>query len=134
MPAPYSLDLRRRVLAAAHDDRLAPGVIAARFRVGESTARLWLRRARETGRVAAKPHGGGMPPQVDAAGAPVLEALVGDKTERTLAELADVYRARTGTPVSVDAVRRACKRLDLRRKKNQLRGQRADASGRGRGA
>ena len=127
MSAPYSPDLRARVLAAAHDAHLSPGEIAARFRVANSTVRNWLRRERLTGSAAARPHGGGMPPKVDAAGAPVLEALVEDQTERTLAELADAYRERTGTRISVDAVRRACKRLDLRRQKNQLRRQRAGA-------
>ena len=48
MSAPYSLDLRARVLAAAHDDHLSPGQIAARFRVANSTVRDWLRRARRS--------------------------------------------------------------------------------------
>lgn len=127
MPHAYSLDLRERVLAASHDDHLSPDVIAARFRVGESTVRGWLRRARETGSAAPKPHGGGMPPKVDAAGAPVLTALVDERTERTLAELATRYAERTGVALSLHAVRRACQRLDLRRGKNQLRRRRADA-------
>lgn len=127
MPHAYSLDLRERVLAAARADRLSPAVIAARFRVGASTVRGWLRRARETGSVAARPHGGGMPPKVDGAGAPVLRALVAEKNTRTLDELAVRYAERTGTQLSLHAVRRACQRLDLRRKKNQLRRQRAGA-------
>ncbi len=45
MAAPSSLDLRERVLAAAPDDRLSPGVIAARFCVANSTVRNWLRPA-----------------------------------------------------------------------------------------
>lgn len=127
MPHGYSLDLRERVLAASRADHLSPGLIAARFRVGESTVRNWLRRARETGSVAAKPHGGGMPPKVDAAGGAVLKALVAEENTRTLDELAARYGERTGTAVSLHAVRRACQRLDVRRKKNQLRCQRAGA-------
>ncbi|HEY0778752.1 MAG TPA: helix-turn-helix domain-containing protein [Gemmatirosa sp.] len=134
MSAPYSLDLRERVLAASRADHLSPGEIAARFRVAHSTVRNWLRRARETGSVAAKPHGGGMPPKVDAAGAPVLEALVDDRNERTLAELAEGYRERTGTVLSLHAVRRACVRLDLRRKKKVAGRGRAGAARRGRRA
>lgn len=126
MPRPYSPDLRERVLAAAHAG-LTHGAVAERFRVGESTLRGWLRRERETGAAAAKPHGGGARPKVDAAGAPVLEALVEGRNERTLAELAALYRERTGTPLSIHAVWRACKRLDLRRKKKEPGGCRAGA-------
>lgn len=127
MPRAYSLDLRQRVLAASRDDHLSPRAIAARFRVGESTVRGWLRRVRATGGPAPKPHGGGMPPKVDAAGAPVLLALVEAENARTLAELAAAYAAETGRALSLHAVRRACKRLDVRRKKKEPGARRAGA-------
>ncbi len=133
MPRAYSPDLRARVLAAAHAG-LTHGAVAARFAVGESTVRGWLRRERLSGSAAAKPHAGGPRPPVDAAGAAVLEALVEARPARTLAELAAAYRERTGVRLSVHAVWRACKRLDLRRKKNQPRARRAGAPGRRRGA
>lgn len=126
MPHAYSLDLRERVVAAAHDG-LPHHVVAARFRVGESTVRSWLRRARETGTLAPRPHGGGMPPKIDAAHAPVLTALIAARNERTLAELAADYHAATGIALSLHAVRRACQRLDLRRKKKEPRPRRTDA-------
>ena len=132
MAGAYSQDLRDRVLAAAHEHQLAYGALAARFRVGESTIRGWLRRERATGSAAPKPHGGGTRPKVDGPGAAVLKALVAERTARTLEELATEYHARTGTALSIMAVKRACTRLDLRRKKNQLRRRRADA-GRRRG-
>ena len=126
MPHAYSLDLRERVVAAARDG-LPHHVVAARFRVGESTVRSWLRRAREHGTLAPRPHGGGMPPKIDAAHAGVLTALIAERNERTLAELAAAYQAATGVPVSLHAVWRACKRLDLRRKKKVAAPRRADA-------
>jgi transposase len=119
MPRAYSLDLRERVLSAAHEDTLSHGALAARFRVGASTIRGWLRRERATGETAPKPHGGGTPPKVDAAGAPILTALVREQNDRTLAELATLYGARTGVGLSVSAVWRACARLDLPRKKSR---------------
>lgn len=127
MPRPYSLDLRERVLAAAQEDRFTAEALAARFAVGKSTVRGWVRQARTTGRVAPKPHGGGTPPKVDAAGAAVLYALVAEQNDRTLAELGTGYRERTGTTLSISAVWRACKRLDLRRKKKNALSRRADA-------
>ncbi len=127
MPRAYSPDLRERVLAAAHAG-LPHGAVAARFAVGESTVRGWLRRERLTGATAAKPHAGGPRSKVDAAGAGVLEALVEARNARTLAELAAAYRERTGVALSVHAVWRACKRLDLRRKNSQPRPRRAGAA------
>jgi transposase len=126
VPRAYSADLRERVLAAAHAGQ-PHGAVAARFRVGESTVRGWLRRERLTGSAAPKPHGGGARPKVDAAGGPVLAALVEGGNERTLAELAALYRERTGVGVSIHAVWRACNRLGLVRKKTDPRPRRAGA-------
>src|SRR5688572_11984389 len=111
----YSQDLRDRVLAAAHAG-LPHGAVARRFAVGESTVRGWLRRERLTGSRAPKPHAGGTGPTVDAA---TLRALVAQRNDHTLAELADALRERTGHAVGVMSVWRACKRLGLARKKNE---------------
>ena len=125
MPRPYSVDLRERVVAAAaHQTQAA---VAARFAVSESAVYKWCRRAREAGTVAPKPHSGGGTAKVDASGAAVLRALVVERNERTLAELAAAYADRTGVRLSIPAVWRACKRLDLRRKKKDARARRADA-------
>src|SRR5215213_2885158 len=86
MPQPYSLDLRERVVTAAA--RQTQAEVAARFAVSESTVYKWCRRARETGSAAAKPHTGGGHPKVDAAGGAVLTALVAERNDRTLEELA----------------------------------------------
>ena len=40
MPRAYSLDLRERVVAAAREEALTHGALAARFRAGESTVRV----------------------------------------------------------------------------------------------
>jgi transposase len=97
MPRAYSLDLRERVLTAARDDNLSHGALAARFRIGELMVRGWLRRARETGTITPKHHGGGTPPKLGAAGNAVLTALVAERNERPLAELAGLYRYVTAT-------------------------------------
>lgn len=125
MPQPLSLDLRERVVAAAAQQTQAQ--VAARFAVSESTVYKWCRRARETGSVAPRPHTGGGHAKVDAAGALVLRALVDAQNDRTLEELATLYQGRTGVALSVPAVWRACKRLDLRRKKKERPSRRAGA-------
>lgn len=96
MAAPNSPDLRSRVLAAAQDGRHSHGALAARFRVGESTIRGWLRRERLTGDVCAKPHAGGAAPAVARPAAEALCGLVDAAPAATLAELADGLAAATG--------------------------------------
>lgn len=131
-----------RVLAAARDDPLSYGAVAARFRVGErsiSTGRLWRCVERESGAVAPKPHAGGARSKVDAAGAAVLEALVAERHERTLAELADGYRGRTGIALSTDAVGRQPRAAPASGSicggtNKEPGGRRADPARRGRGA
>ena len=125
MPVPYSFDLRTRVVAAAAEQTQEE--VAARFAVSESTVYKWCRRARETGSPAAKRHTGGGRSKVDAAGATLLQALVAERNERTLEELAGLYQERTGVRLSISAVHRACARLGLRRKKKESRPRRADA-------
>lgn len=119
----YSQDLRDRVLTAAHAG-VTHRAVAQRFAVGESTVRGWLRRERRTGSRAPKPHAGGGAPTVDAA---ALGALVAERNDRTLAELANALRERTGRTVGVMSVWRACRRLGLARKKKEPQSRRADA-------
>lgn len=115
MARAYSQDLRDRVLAAAHAGQTHLAV-AARFALGESTVRSWLRRERASGQTTARPHPGGRP-KLDATGDAALRALLAERNDRTLAELARGLHERVGVQVSGMAVWRACRRLDLRRKK-----------------
>src|SRR5882672_10339936 len=52
MGKPYSMDLRKRVVAAVETGGLSCHQAAAQFGVGVSTAIVWVRRLRETGSVA----------------------------------------------------------------------------------
>ena len=63
MAGSYSTDLRSRVLAAMEAGE-APGAAARRFAVGRSTAYRWAQAARDEGRRAAKPMGGGRAPRI----------------------------------------------------------------------
>lgn len=125
MPRAYSQDLRSRVLAAAHRDQWSYRALAERFQVGESTVRLWLRLER-AGRTTPKRPPGARP-QIRGPGEAVLRDLVTARNDATLAELAAAYRARTGVPVTAMTVWRACRRLDLRRKRKKPAPRRAGA-------
>lgn len=58
MGKPYSLDLRKRVVAAVLTGGLSCNQAAKQFGVGISTAIGWVRRQRETGSVAPRKMGG----------------------------------------------------------------------------
>ena len=61
MGRPYSVDLRKRVVAAVESGGMSRHQAAAQFGVGVSTAINWVRRSRETGSVAPGKMGGHRP-------------------------------------------------------------------------
>jgi len=114
MPAPYSPDLRRRVLYACAMVAGSRAEIARRFQVSERSVYLWLQQERDEGRTEAKRHAGGLASRFEAA---VVQAIHHDQPDVTLAECAAQYEARTSVPISVSSVERLVQALDLRRKK-----------------
>src|SRR3954466_13850127 len=152
MPRAYSIDLRERVLAACEAGEGSQARIAERYRVGERTLSGWLKAAREEGRRAPKPLGGGPKPGGGGApppappgggGAATLATLVAERNDATLAEYADLLADRTGVRRSPSALCRALRALGLVRKKRRStppsgiagtgrrRGGRGGTSGRG---
>ena len=124
MPAPYSPDLRRRVLHACAMVEGSRAAIARRFAVSERIVYLWLRQEREEGRAAPKPHAGGLPSRFDVA---LLRRLHEEQPDAFLAELAARYEARTGVAISLSSVERLLQLLELRRKKKDAARRRAGA-------
>jgi transposase len=114
MPAPYSPDLRQRVLHACAMVEGSRAEIAQRFAVSERIVYLWLAQERTEGRTTAKPHAGGVAARFDAA---LVRTLHEEQPDVTLAECAARYHARAGVPSSVSSVERLVQQLDLRRKK-----------------
>ena len=120
----YSMDLRERVAAACDEGGATREPIAARFSVRVRWVRDLLRRRRETGSIAPRPHGGGRAPAFDGAGAARLREAVRAEPDATLEELG---RA-AGVACSPAAVDRALRRLGITRKRS--RGGRPSATGR----
>ncbi len=117
MPAPYSLDLRERVIRAVDESPLTIAEIAEQFLVTERTIYTWLARRKEAQTLAPKPHAGGRALTVDEEGARLLAQLVEEKNDRTLAEYGDAYFEQRGVRLSRAALHRAMVRLKLPRKK-----------------
>ena len=124
MPAPYSSDLRRRVLHACAMVEGSRAEIARRFQVSERSVYLWLQQEREEGRTGPKPHAGGVASRFDGA---LIRTLHAAQPDVTLAECAARYEARTGVAISLSSVERVLQELDLRRKKKDTPRRRAAA-------
>jgi len=119
--APYSMDLRKRVLEdcdAGSDSK----EVAAKFRVSRSWVDRLKQRRRETGEVAPRPQRV-FKKQAFAGQDDRLRALVDAQPDQTLAEL----RAALQSSASLSSVWRALDRLDLTRKKNGTRRRTAPA-------
>ena len=111
MARTYSPDLRGRVLAAVEAGE-SPDAVARRFAVGRSTAYRWMAAARDEGRRAAKPMGGGPPPAIEGEAEVALRRmLAGNGNHLTLAECRDRLAAEVGVRVHPWTVGRALRRM-----------------------
>jgi transposase len=111
LPGAYSTDLRERVLVAVEAGEPAD-VVAERFRVGRSSVYRWLAAARDDGRRAPKPMGGGPKPIIRDEIEAVLRRLLDETNHLTLAECRDRLAEETGVRVNPWTIGRALRRLD----------------------
>ena len=114
--APYSMDLRTRILADC-DAGSAPKDVALKFRVSRSWVNRLVQRRRETGEVVPRKQTVfkkyALAGQEDR-----LRALVAAQPDQTLAELREALHS----AASLSSVWRALDRMDLTVKKNGTRG------------
>ena len=108
---PYSMDLRLRVAHAVDRKEGSLRQLAHRFCVSLSFITRLLALRRQTGSLQPRPHGGGPPPLLDAAGLDRLRQLVHDQPDAILDELAQPLGC-SGTTVW-----RALRKLKITRKK-----------------
>jgi transposase len=117
MGAAASLDLRRRVVEAYRRGEGNYGQIAARFAIGHASVSRWLRRERETGDVAPRPHGGGRTRRISPEQEKLVEGLVQAHPDWTEEEFAKALRDQFGIVASAVTVGRVIRRLGYSVKK-----------------
>ncbi|MGH9147422.1 MAG: helix-turn-helix domain-containing protein [Vicinamibacterales bacterium] len=113
--APYSMDLRTRVLADC-DAGVAPKDVATKFRVSRSWVNRLVQRRRETGAIAPRPQKL-FKKQAFAGQEDRLRAQVAARPDQTLTEIRDALHS----AASLSSVWRALDRLGLTVKKNRTR-------------
>lgn len=111
MGAPYSQDLRDRVLAAG-DRGMKTRQVARMFQVCSSWVRRVKQRRRETGETTPRPMGGATVVKIDG---PRLAELVRQKPDATVKELREML----GAPCVESAVGMALQRQGLSLKKSR---------------
>jgi transposase len=116
MPRAYSLDLRSRVIAAREAGDRTRAQVARQFDVSEATLYDWLHRWRSDGVLHPRPQRQGRISQLDRR---VLQALVDEQKDWTLAEYARAYEERTGRRYSLSRICTALQELRLTRKERR---------------
>ena len=117
MPAPLSVDLRQRIVAAYEAKEGSQRQLAERFKVSLSFIRDLRRHHRETCTVQPKPHGGGAVAKLGKEQLLIVEALVTAQPDVLLEELCERCAQQTGVEVSVSTMQQAVCKLKLSVKK-----------------
>lgn len=121
MPAPYSTDLRQRVIDAYEANEGSQRQLAKRFKVSLSFVQRLIRLYENTGQVTPKDHGGGAIAKIPVEDLPLVQQLVSEQPDALLVELCERLALRRGLQVSVPTMHRTVQKLDLTTKKNTLR-------------
>lgn len=112
---PYSMDLRQRVVEAYENGEGTQAELAETFGVSRNWVEKLLRRWRETGSVAPKPHGGGRRAKISGKKEERLRKIVEESPDATLEELL----AKCRVDGSIMCVFRALNRMGITRKKSR---------------
>jgi len=117
MAAPYSLDLRKKVVACYESGGISQSKLASLFGIGENTVKRYLKLAREKGDLSPLLEGKGRPAIIDANGFETIKQLVKENPSITLKELSTQYYKKHKRHAGRSVLSRACQKLKLFRKK-----------------
>ena len=112
----YSLDLRRKIVAAHLTEKMPIRKVATRFAVSKSLVQKLVKQQKAEGNLQPKPRG---KPQFSylTNASPEVKALVAEYPDATLVELCELFAQKTGNWVSRTAMCRYLQKLGLNRKK-----------------
>jgi len=119
MPKPYSIDLREKIVTAYENQEGSMQKLAKRFKVSKNFVADLLKRFKQTGQIAPKPHGGGRSPSVKTQGESFLTELIESQADLIIEEIRDEYNEYF-EPVGRSTIDRTLIRLKLTRKKKSL--------------
>jgi transposase len=120
MPKPLPVEFRRKVVDTFNAGDGTMKELAQRFCISFNSVVRWIDFDRFTDDISPKPHGGGPPPKIPDESLPLLIALVEEKPDRTLVELAAIWSTRFKCEVRRSTISLALQRAGLSRKKKRF--------------
>ncbi|MEM9218319.1 MAG: IS630 family transposase [Cyanobacteria bacterium P01_F01_bin.150] len=117
--------MRQRIVDAYRAGEGSIRQLAKRFKVSPDCVRRLLKRVRETGSIHPLPRGGNTPAKLTPAHLEVLQTLVEDDNDATLAQLAQRLEQTTQLKVSSSTISRDLSQLNITRKKKSLKASKA---------
>jgi transposase len=120
MPAPYSIDLRQRIINAYETRVSSQREIAERFQVSLSFVKRLICRYQQTGSIKPKCHGGGAIAIIKQSDLEQVKQLVNEQPDALLQELCERWEVTKGTKVSISTMHRQLQKLRLTTKKNSV--------------
>ena len=120
MPAPLSIDLRKRLIKAIEAEKLSIAKAARRFLVSYDFANDLWERYQETGSLEPKKVGGNKQPKVDLAGEERIKSWLLTEPDLTLQALCERYQQEVGVSMGVSSMARALKRMGMSFKKKSV--------------
>lgn len=117
MPAPYSKDLREKVIQAVGERKLSKPQIALLFSVSKNFVYTLCALHDTTGSVTPKKMGGYTKPKIDPKGEELIRAWLAKEPSLSLPELCEKYEDNIGLSVGTSSMGRTLKRMGISRKK-----------------
>lgn len=117
MPAPYSIDLRQRVINVYQGEKVTQRELAERFQVSQSFVTRLIRRHQQTGTIKPKSRAGGAKAKIEMSQLGQIEQLVEEQSDVLLRELCERWEEQTGIKVSISTMHRRLHSLNLTTKK-----------------
>jgi transposase len=113
----YSVDLRQKIVETYENKEGSIREVSQRFQVSRSFVQKLLKQNQLLGSLNPLAHGGGTPPKLTDY-VPIIEKILEEKNDATLAELCQNLKERAGIKVSPSTMCRFLQKLNLTRKKN----------------
>jgi transposase len=117
MPAPYSVDLRKKIIESYKTDNITQADLAQRFKISESSVKRYLVLDRKKSDLTPKTEGKGRPRSIDESGDALLKEIIEANPTITLADLSKAFYKKSKIKVGRSVLSRACQRIEMHHKK-----------------
>lgn len=117
MPAPYSEDLREKIIQAVEEGKLSKPQIALLFNVSKHFIYTLCDLHKNTGSVSPKKMGGYVKPKIDPKGEVLIQTWLTKEPCLSLPELCAKYQDNVGIKLGTSSMGRTLKRRGISRKK-----------------